>query len=125
MNAREEFIQHTQCAKSPIKCATIETISFGYKVTRVANLGINHSPEDMDRFLNELNFEYNEGYGSQTLFGTIWYTDGTWSTRGEYDGSEWWVHHKCPAIYFNDPSSMEEHDEVDYWDGDESDRISY
>ena len=44
----------------------------------------------------EFNVEYNDGYGSQELFGTIWMTDGTWYTRGEYDGSEWWEHHACP-----------------------------
>jgi hypothetical protein len=24
--------------------------------------------------------------------------DGTWSERGEYDGSEWWNYQKCPDI---------------------------
>ena len=38
------------------------------------------------------------GYGGQELFGTIWYEDGTWSDRGEYDGSEWWNYNKCPDI---------------------------
>ncbi len=35
-----------------------------------------------------LEFEYG-GHGSQELNGYIWYTDGTWSNRGEYDGTEW------------------------------------
>ena len=30
--------------------------------------------------------------------GTIWYTDGTWSDREEYDGDEWWEHRVCPEI---------------------------
>lgn len=37
-----------------------------------------------------LDFDYDSGYGGQELFGHIWYADGTWSNRGEYDGSEWW-----------------------------------
>ena len=45
-----------------------------------------------------LDVEYNTGYGGQELFGNIWYEDGTWSERGEYDGSEWWEHKVCPAI---------------------------
>jgi hypothetical protein len=43
-------------------------------------------------------WDYYSGYGGQTLFGTIWYTDGTWSTRGEYDGSEWWDHKTRPDV---------------------------
>ena len=45
-----------------------------------------------------LNFSYDNGYGWQYLYGTIWYEDGTWSERGEYDGSEWWEHRQCPEI---------------------------
>ena len=45
-----------------------------------------------------LDFEYNDGYGGQELFGNIWYADGTWSERREYDGSEWWVHVVRPPI---------------------------
>ena len=42
--------------------------------------------------------EYDNGFGGQRFFGTIWYADGTWSTRGEYDGSEWWEYNKCPPL---------------------------
>jgi hypothetical protein len=24
--------------------------------------------------------------------------ENTWLERGEYDGSEWWEHNKCPKI---------------------------
>lgn len=126
MNAKEEFIQHTHIAQATVKCVTIEqTTIHGYDTLRVINLPVNHSPEDMDKFLDELNFDYDAGYGTQFLFGTIWYTDGTWSTRGEYDGQEWWLHHRCPEIYFADPSKVWKSDELDYWDGDDSDKISY
>jgi hypothetical protein len=47
-------------------------------------------------FHEKFNVEYSDGYGGQQLFGTIWMLDGTWWTRGEYDGSEWWQHHVCP-----------------------------
>jgi len=49
-------------------------------------------------FLKALDFEYDNGFGGQELYGTIWFTDGTWAERGEYDGSEWWEHHKKPNI---------------------------
>ena len=51
--------------------------------------------------LPELDFTYDGGYGTQELFGFIWYTDGTWSERGEYDGSEWWSHKTAPPININ------------------------
>ncbi len=52
----------------------------------------------LDEVLPMLDFAYDSGFGGQELYGTIWYEDGTWSERGEYDGSEWWEHRKCPEI---------------------------
>ena len=43
-------------------------------------------------------YEYDSGYGGQELFGTVWMDNGEWLTRGEYDGSEWWEHHRRPSI---------------------------
>ena len=48
--------------------------------------------------LDQLDLEYDESFGSQILFGTVWFEDGTWAFRGEYDGSEWWEHIRCPTI---------------------------
>jgi hypothetical protein len=45
-----------------------------------------------------LDFQYYARYGCQELFGNVWYTDGTWSERAEYDGSEWWEYKSCPPI---------------------------
>ena len=41
---------------------------------------------------------YDSGYGTQYLFGVVWFTDGTWAERHEYDGSENWVRKQCPPI---------------------------
>lgn len=49
-------------------------------------------------FFNSLDFQYNHGYGSQNLFGVVWFADGSWLERDEYDGSEWWVHRTRPQI---------------------------
>lgn len=51
--------------------------------------------------IERLDFEYDNGYGYQELFGFIWYKDGTWSERGEYDGSEYWEHKERPALDVN------------------------
>ena len=56
------------------------------------------TPRGLFRNLIDINKDYDAGYGSQELYGTIWYKDGTWSTRGEYDGSEWWDYHCVPEI---------------------------
>ena len=61
----------------------------------------NFSPkrqEEYEEFLSKLDFEYDSGYGLQNLFGFIWYKDGTWSERCEYDGSEWYQYQRCPEI---------------------------
>jgi len=57
-----------------------------------------YDQEELQTFLNKLKFDYDDGYGHQYIYGTIWYTDGTWSTRGAYDGSERWEHHTLPEI---------------------------
>jgi len=51
----------------------------------------------LEQVLPLLDFEYDSGYGTQELDGYIWYADGTWSVRGEYDGSEWWEHVVRPS----------------------------
>jgi len=53
----------------------------------------------LEQVLPLLDFEYNSRYGEQKLYGYIWYADGTWSVRGEYDGSEWWEHIVRPPMY--------------------------
>lgn len=44
----------------------------------------------LDQVLPMLNFSYDNGWGMQNLHGYIWYADGSWAERAEYDGSEWW-----------------------------------
>ena len=61
-------------------------------------LKVGYSTNDLDAFLKNIDYEYDSGYGGQEVFGFIWYKDGTWSERGEYDGSEWWEYKSCPEI---------------------------
>jgi len=53
--------------------------------------------KDFDEFCDKLNFEYDDGFGSQELFGIILFDD-SYSDRDEYDGSERWKNHKMPTI---------------------------
>jgi len=57
-----------------------------------------YSTGTLEEILPLLCFDYDSGFGSQNLYGTIWFADGSWATRGEYDGSEWWDHHTPPAF---------------------------
>lgn len=56
----------------------------------------NHTEQEKEDFFRLLNFEYDEGYGGQLVYGVIVFNDGIWMSRGEYDGSEWWEYNKCP-----------------------------
>lgn len=49
-------------------------------------------------FLKLADVEYDPGYGSQEVASdlVILMRDGSWFTRAEYDGSEWWAYHKAP-----------------------------
>ena len=89
MNAREELIKHIEDRE--VKHVHI-TVGDEWDESRRTIAGT------LPEVLPLLDFEYYEGYGGQELFGNVWYADGTWSERGEYDGSEWWEHKMCPPI---------------------------
>lgn len=95
-NAKEEFLEHTE--GNIVKCVSIVSYCRHDNGGKVFNLSIGYTQEDMELFLESLDFSYSSGFGTQELYGTIWYTDGTWSHRGEYDGSEWREHNEVPEI---------------------------
>ena len=98
-NAKMEFLAHFLNTTSKVKAAVISNYEdFDYHKAKTAILKVDHSVEDFKNFLDKIDFEYDNGFGCQELFGTIWYEDGTWSSRGEYDGSEWWEYNSCPKI---------------------------
>lgn len=100
INAKQEFLDHIseRCINGrTVFCAEIKFYTAKDKVEAILHIG--YTPEDLEVFLKKIDFEYDSGYGSQELFGTIWYNDGvTWSQRGEYDGSEWWEVMERPEI---------------------------
>lgn len=100
MNARLEFISHIQ--NKEVLCLEITYVYDGEsdeesKVKRF-HLTKGYTIEEYNDLLKSLDFEYDSGYGSQELFGNIWYKDGTWSDRYEYDGSECWDYQSSPDI---------------------------
>jgi hypothetical protein len=102
-NAKDELLSQL-VGKASIKCARISRGDDRYydpewdlPVTLVA-LKVGYSEQEYLQFLEQLNFKYNSGFGGQELFGTVWLSDGTWLSRGEYDGSEWWDYNKLPEI---------------------------
>lgn len=96
-NAKEEFIEEIE--DRTVLCSAIQYGYNYYEEGRKAfSLPVGFSPDQYNDFLSSLDFEYDSGYGGQELHGLIWYQDGTWSERGEYDGSEWWDYKARPDI---------------------------
>ncbi len=96
-NAKEEFLEHT--TGKVVKCAEIARFDYSnYKLNSLADLPVDYTEDELYAFLKAINIMYNESYGAQILSGVIWYMDGTYSTRWEYDGSEGWEYHQCPPI---------------------------
>lgn len=63
---------------------------------RVICLEPEHTEDGAIEFLKKLDFEYDNDFGWQEVYGTIMFNDSTWIERREYDGSEWWEFFKVP-----------------------------
>ncbi len=98
INAKDEITRFVGELNTPIKCATVTLGDEWADNRKTFQLKLGHTLLEERAFLDALNFEYDAGYGGQNLFGTIWFQDGTWAERGEYDGSEWWEHRAVPNI---------------------------
>ena len=101
INARQEFLY--AIGKRLVKCAHVIHKNGGIEantepILTESILKVGYTNEDYQRFLDSLNYEYEDGWGTQELYGNVWLTDDTWYSRGEYDGSEWWEYHKYPDV---------------------------
>jgi hypothetical protein len=96
MNAKEEF-EDFVTSRPNVICAIITVMDDDLKAKQTV-LRIGYTEEQYQDFLNSLDFDYDDGYGLQYLYGTIWFNNNTWATRGEYDGSEWWIYNECPQV---------------------------
>jgi hypothetical protein len=96
-NAKEEFLRMVK--NKVVLCASISYRNcWEHEIGSEHNLPVTYTEEQYNAFVESLNFEYDSGYGGQELFGIVWFKDGTWADRGEYDGSEWWEYHVCPVV---------------------------
>jgi len=97
INAKEELLKILMF-KKPV-CAYITHVPFDEKYGPISfALKKGYSQEDWEQFLTQLDFEYDNGYGTQELFGTIWMSNEVWLDRHEYDGSEYWEWQAIPEI---------------------------
>lgn len=102
MNAKREFVYIT--SKREVECATMlrhadkNDFTGAAAARSVHKLMKDYTQEEYDKFLESLDFEYDSGYGNQELFGMIWFKDGAWAERKEYDGLEWWIINERPQI---------------------------
>lgn len=96
-NAKEEFVK--MVGEREVVCATVNACFFDEDIANKSlNLKCNYTQEEYEEFLKQLDFEYEDGFGLQHITGTVWFSDGTWAERGEYDGSEWWSIMRRPEI---------------------------
>lgn len=103
-NAKEEFLDHIE--GKPQVIAAILVFEIICKDYNIIKFPLKATQEDYDKFLNSIDIDYDSGFGGQELYGTIWYADGTWSEREDYDGSEWWEYKKCPKIDLDNYSTF-------------------
>jgi hypothetical protein len=107
MNAKQEFLNITKDFE--VLCATISVYGNEGKSywapldskpikDKSLALPVNYTQEEYQNFLNELNFKYDNSWGHQYLYGTIWLKDKRWIERLEYDGSESWRLVERPKI---------------------------
>lgn len=93
MNARQE-LEGALRGRAEMLCATISHGSHGE-----FRLPVGYTEKMLDVFMESLDFNYDNRYGGQELYGTVWLKDGkSWLERGEYDGSEWWNFKRTPEI---------------------------
>lgn len=96
INAKKEFLENFSLNSVVAACITYEDDAYAQHHIK---LQVDHTPEELGVFLAELKLiNYDNGYGHQYLYGTVWLVGDAWATRGEYDGSEWWEHHSVPEI---------------------------
>ena len=65
---------------------------------KIITLKENWNNDEWLAFLEGLRFNYDDGFGPQELFGVVWFKDGSWLERYEYDGSEKWILKRTPDV---------------------------
>ncbi len=91
INAKQELLKEL-ITKDEIVCAFIKCNNSVFFLKK------NYTEDELNNFLHSLNFNYDDGYGIQTLYGTVWLRNKEWLERLEYDGLEWWERKGYPNI---------------------------
>ena len=102
MNAKQEFMRHVENRKITY-AFILKDEGYRYdskKRPQPHELKEGFTSDDYLSFVESLDFTYDEGFGSQELFGYILFKDGAWMERHEYDGSEVWEYKSSPKIEF-------------------------
>lgn len=102
-NAKRELVEAlddlTKKYSVSVKCAWVKYRNEFNDITKVhAYLPVGFNTGELADFLKEIDFDYDDGWGTQEVFGLVWFDDGSWMERGEYDGSEWWEYRQTPDI---------------------------
>lgn len=86
-----------------LKTETLEAIKgSGHTVEDIDWCGVAEGSDNFqiptDVFFDVIDFKYDDGYGLSEIdvHLTVMFTDGTWLTRWEYDGSEGWELARVP-----------------------------
>lgn len=107
MNAKEELLK--ELSKVGKTADDILDILVFYNVWYLDDdeITVNHVIEEYEarengakviRTIDDLDFDYDKGYGSQYVFGFVLLKDNSWFERHEYDGAEWWEYKSVENI---------------------------
>lgn len=91
INAKEELQEELKGASIIAAKVKLHGNSFTLKA--------GHSEKELKEFWEWMDQSYDDGWGFQNLFGTVWLSqEEGWLERAEYDGSEWWAARKRPEL---------------------------
>lgn len=94
-NAKDEILEFLK-EMPMVKCSKVRIDTNIGSTEHILKVGF--TTEMFSKFIESLNLVYDSGWGGQELYGVIWFTNGTWASREEYDGSEWWQYNQLPEI---------------------------
>lgn len=101
MNALTEFLEEIKgktVISSWIECEYQRDSSLNIMANRerIVYLRLGYTPAEYQNFIDKIDFVYEADYEGDDLYGVIWYADGSWSERHEYDGLNIWHYCKIP-----------------------------
>ena len=100
-NLKKETLNKIESSKhtiDDIMWAKVTRIEFFADEPTYSILKVNHNRNELNDFINSLDYCYDDGYGTQEVYGEIVFSDGSWLERHEYDGSERWALKRIPSI---------------------------